>query len=246
MSLGQNYQQAVRQALAPEGDPSLLLPMALVRACVQVLPIDGAGLSLTHELRVPLSASSEVVARAERLQVTLGEGPCLSASALRSPLVADLETLAGRWPVFHTELVRQTPFRSIASLPIRLPDGPPLGAVDLYSQDASAAPFAVIPQVGMEVADQVAAFLLGTSTWLREGHEPGTGDPEVAADRRLNVWVAVGMVMAHTGLSNLDALALLRAYAFGQGLDLDDLAEQVTTEVLPVPTLVRSARRSPS
>ena len=238
MTLAQSYESAVRLALARAADASVLLPLTLVQACVEVLPIDGAGLSLTQELRVPLGASSAEVARAEQLQVTLGEGPCLSAIREPGPLVADLATLAGRWPVFHSELVQQTRFRSIASLPLRLPDGRGLGAVDLYSTDERGAAFAVIPRAGMDVAQRMAAFLLATSTWWSEQDAGGSGDLAVAADRRLNVWLAVGMVIGHRAMTNVDALALLRAYAFGHGLSLDDLAEQVTTHALALPALV--------
>ena len=238
MTLAQSYESAVRLALARATDASVLLPLTLVQACVEVLPIDGAGLSLTQELRVPLGASSDAVARAERLQVTLGEGPCLSAVHEPGPLVADRSTVQSRWPVFHSELVRQTPFRSVASLPLRLPDGRALGAVDLYSCDESGAAFALIPPAGMDVADRMAAFLLATSAWWSERDAGGSGDLAVAADRRLNVWVAVGMVMSHRAMTNVDALALLRAYAFAHGLSLDDVAEQVTTHALAVPALV--------
>ena len=240
MGLAEGYAAAVRHAVARHGD-AVLLPLALVEACLEVLPVEGAGLSLTQELRVPLSASDPVVGRAERLQVTLGEGPCLSAAGR-----ATASTLALRWPVFHTELVRQTPFRSVASVPIRLPGGEGLGAVDLYSRDEQGAPFAAVPQAAPEIADEVASFLLGTSGWLREGQSLGVHRLQPAADRRLDVWVAVGMVIGHTGMANVDALALLRAYAFGHGLDLDELAAQVTTHVLAVDALVEAGRPTPS
>ena len=245
MSLARCYASAVRQALARHDD-AVLLPLALVEACVDVLAVDGAGLSLTQELRVPLSASDAVVGRAERLQVTLGEGPCLSAAGRATPLVADAAALSLRWPVFHTELVRQTPFRSIASLPIRLPSGQGLGAVDLYSRDEQGAPFAAVPHAGPEIADQVATFLLRTSGWLRDGHALGPHRLELAADRRLDVWVAVGMVIGHTGMANVDALALLRAYAFSHDLDLDELAARLTSHRLAVDALVDAARPAAS
>lgn len=238
MSLAQSYESAVRHALTRAADATALLPLALVQACVDVLPIDGASLSLTQELRVPLSATSEVVARAERLQVTLGEGPCLSAVEEPAPLVADLTAMRSRWPVFHSELVQQTPFRSVASLPVLLPDSRRLGAVDLYSTDELAAPFAVVAEAGMEIADRMAAYLLATSAWWAEEDALSSTNLAAGADRRLNVWVAVGMVIGHRAMTNADALAVLRAYAFAHELTLDDLAEQVTTHTLAVAALV--------
>ena len=65
-------------------------PSVLTAAAASVLSVDGAGISLIDDaLRVPLGASSDVVSVAEQLQVTVGDGPCLSAAAAREPLAAD-------------------------------------------------------------------------------------------------------------------------------------------------------------
>jgi hypothetical protein len=80
MELADRFRTAVRQTYREHSADAELVPMVLCQACVQVLPVAGAGLSITDQLRIPLGASDEVVARAERLQTTLGEGPCLTAS----------------------------------------------------------------------------------------------------------------------------------------------------------------------
>ena len=237
MSLGEDYQAIVRQAVVGVQDVPEMLPLVLVQACVAMLPIDGAGLSLTQELRVPLSSTSELVTRAERLQTTLGEGPCLSVAGRTEPLVADLGDLAAGWPVFHHELLRQTPFRSVASLPLVMPDGHTLGAVDLYSRDASAAAFAVVPEIGGDVAAQMATFLMASTSWLGSADDLAA-DESCAVTRRMNVWVAIGMVMERGVLTNVDALALLRASAFSRDVSLDDLAEQLTTRKIGLDVLV--------
>ena len=56
--LAERYLRAV--AANGDGDPALL-PAALSRACVDVLPVDGAGVSITGALRVPLGASGDDV-----------------------------------------------------------------------------------------------------------------------------------------------------------------------------------------
>jgi hypothetical protein len=238
VTLGEDYQAIVRQAVVGVHDVPEMLPLVLVQACVAMLPIDGAGLSLTQELRVPLSATSELVTRAERLQTTLGEGPCLTVAGRREPLVADLAGIATGWPVFHHELLRQTPFRSVASLPLVMPDGHTLGAVDLYSRDASAAAFAVVPEIGGDVAAQMATFLMDSTSWLAGSADDLAEDDSGAVTRRMNVWVAIGMVMERGVLTNVDALALLRASAFSRDVSLDDLAEQLTSRELGLDALV--------
>ncbi|MFL6097109.1 MAG: GAF domain-containing protein, partial [Blastococcus sp.] len=69
-------------ALAEVTDPALagpeLLPLRLARASARTLAVDGAGLSLVDasQQRIPLGASSAVAEVAERLQFTVGAGPC--------------------------------------------------------------------------------------------------------------------------------------------------------------------------
>ena len=50
--------------------------------------------------------------------------------------------------------------------------------------------------------------------------------------QRMNVWVAIGILIEHAGLTNADALAALRAYAYGHNASLDDIADHLTTQRL--------------
>lgn len=100
--------------LALVGAGAELLPTVLARAYLQVLPVAGAGLSITGELRLPLGSSDDVAAAAERLQTTLGEGPCLVACSANEPQLFDQAALSSTWPVFHDEFVTSTPYRSVA------------------------------------------------------------------------------------------------------------------------------------
>ena len=97
--------------------------MVFVRAAVSVLPVTGAGLSMIDRLRIPLAASDLDVITAERLQTTLGEGPCLAAVAMGEPLVADLAGMAVSWPNFHERFAAESPYRSVASFPLRAASG---------------------------------------------------------------------------------------------------------------------------
>ena len=85
------------------------LPTTLVECCRDLFGLDGAGISLTSELRIPLAATSEDAVTAEVLQTTLGEGPCLTAAARGTPLVADASSMAAAWPVFGSALTRRHP-----------------------------------------------------------------------------------------------------------------------------------------
>jgi hypothetical protein len=141
-----------------------LLPAALAETCTHVLPIDGAGISLTQNVRVPLAFSDDHAAEAERLQITLGDGPCLTAAQTRRPVVADLESMKSRWPLFQRQLVAKTPYRSVASVPLRANRMPAFGAMDLYSTQPDASAFPELEQLETGIARTASRVLLAAPT----------------------------------------------------------------------------------
>jgi hypothetical protein len=204
-----------------------LVPERLARAAAAVLPVDGAGISLffASDRRLPLGASDDQSAEAERLQFTVGEGPCLSAHATGRPVIADQAVLRSRWPAFYDSLVTRTSIRGIISLPLE-DEFRGFGALDLY-----VAPPRDVRAVTLCDALTVAAEVVGTF-WATRGQASIQADGPAwldapAAERRARVWQAMGFVNAGLGVTSPDALALLRGYAYGEGMDLDDLADRV-------------------
>jgi len=227
VSLRDQFAAEVSQTYGQLATPELM-PAVLVQACTAILPVQGAGLSLTSRIRVPLAASSAMVARAERLQTTLGEGPCLDATASAIPLVVDVQTMAIVWPMFEHEIVAQTPFRSVASIPLRSADGTRIGALDLYSVDPDAGHLRGISDDSSAVADLLAAILLDVPTGTGSGGQRTFAWMSAPSfEHRMNVWIAVGMLLALGQPSNEDALALLRGYAFSHDITLDEVAHQL-------------------
>ncbi len=224
--LDDRYLSAVAEILDRQQPRETLLPAVLAASCVTVLPVAGAGLSVADVLRVPLGASDPTATRAERLQTTLGEGPCLAAMETGQPLVAGLASMKSRWPLFQAALLEQTPYRSVASLP--LSDGKHVfGALDLYSESPDADPFLTSEQVLSDVADQIGVILSGAPvspvSWSDEPVASWLGGPDV--ERRMGVWRAVGILVAGVGMDQNNALAVLRGYAFAHQLTLDHLAQ---------------------
>jgi len=217
-----------------------MLPKILAQSCVTVLGVAGAGVSITDEdLRVPLGASDEVTIRAEVLQVTLGEGPCLAATAVSEPVSADEARMQTRWPMFHRELRAKTPFRGIASIPLRSQHRQRFGALDLYVTDPEDLTRLSLATVGVDVGDVIAALLFHAPT----GDNPPMPQVPVwmgaeSVAHRMNVWVAIGILIEYASFSNEDALATLRAYAFGHSQDLDQVADHLTSRRLRPEALV--------
>lgn len=202
-----------------------LLPVRLARACARMLPVDGAGLSILDaaQQRVPLGASSPQAEVAERLQFTVGDGPCMTAADTQQPVFAVDDDLGRRWPVFANLLREATPYRAVVALPLQ-PALTGFGAIDLYFER----PDAVLDLDVFEaiaVGELVSSALSEASVW--SSWSAGRG-PEwlhgPAPLRRAAVWEAMGKVGVELEIGTPDALVRLRAAAYGSGRTVDDVA----------------------
>ncbi|RIJ70547.1 GAF domain-containing protein [Nakamurella silvestris] len=220
-----------RQDITPDNPVADLLPSRLARACAQALAIEGAGVSLFGPTtRIPLGASDDEAEHAERLQFTVGDGPCWAAQATGTPVHADEPELARRWPMFHRELTRDTSYRAIVSVPLH--DGTrQFGAMDLYFRNSSDMPRQEWPDgvtAGQIVASELSSYVAapnpdsGAPNWMR--------NPTVV--RRTRIWMAVGIVNLALDTSSADSLALLRSYSFGGARTLDDVVADIADRVL--------------
>ncbi|MGY1822656.1 GAF domain-containing protein [Geodermatophilus sp. SYSU D00079] len=223
-----------------------LLPVRLSHACARMLRVDGAGLSVldAEGRRIPLGASSEDAALAERLQFTAGSGPCHTAQEHREPVFAAYADLHRRWPAFAELLVERTPFRAVVALPLGETLAGP-GALDLFFADENSV-------TGLDVFEAVAVSDLVTSaleeatvwsTWSEEGGPSWLHGP--TARRRAVVWEAIGRLSMALDVGSPVALDLLRATAWSAGRSVDDLAADVVAGRLD-PASLRPAPDPPA
>src|SRR4051812_40935375 len=103
MDIGAQIAKLAQGSHFPELPGPELLPTRLMKAAAAILPVAAAGMSIfaTSGHRVPLGASDDTAALAERLQFTTGEGPCLSVHATDQATWATSEQMAARWPTFY-------------------------------------------------------------------------------------------------------------------------------------------------
>lgn len=223
----QRLRTAVAAALRePRGSTE---PLAQVcRACVELLPVDGASVSVMTdtEHRETMYASDETVGVLESLQFTLGEGPCFDAFRHRRPvLVADLAAdSATAWPVFAAEIAPY-PVGAIFAFPLQT-GAIAIGAMDLYRHQ----PGWLTPDelaLALRVVDLAALALLG----MRHGQTDGEWLADLP-DRRTVVYQAVGMLIAEHRLPPDHALARLRGYAFASGRTVESVAADLTSRRL--------------
>jgi hypothetical protein len=240
VTIAGRFEAALDDVDAPDLRGPELLPVRLARACARTLEVDDAGLSLIDATRqrVPLGASSEEAATAERLQFTVGAGPCMTAQETRQPVFAVEEDLRRRWPVFGDLLLSSTPYRAVVALPLQ-PALAGAGAVDLYFRDPDDVPDLDVFEA-LAVGELVSSALSDASVWSTWA--PGQG-PEwlqgPAPRRRAAVWEAMGKVGVELEVGAPAALALMRAAAYGADRTIEDVAADLlagalhATELLP-------------
>jgi hypothetical protein len=228
VSIAARFETALGSASDPGLEGPELLPVRLALACAEILAVDAVSLSLVDSRgeRVPLGASTEDGAVAERLQFTVGAGPCIAAQETRQPVFAVEEDLRRRWPVFADLLLGETPFHGVVALPLQPALAGP-GAIDLFFEDAGAVPRLDVFSA-MAVGELVTSQLSDAAVWSTWTPDQG---PEwlhgPTPRRRAAVWEAIGLLAIELAVTAPAALHLLRAAAYAGHRTVDDLAEDL-------------------
>ncbi len=200
----------------------------LCAACVQLLDVDGAAVSLmlAGTTYGTVGASSDLSRRLDELQFTFGEGPCADAVRQGRPvLVEDLaDPLRQRWPAY-TAAALADGVHAVYALPISVA-GACVGALDLYrhSPGALLGPALLGGLMAAELAALPLLNLRSGAADLEEAAEGGQAWDQLTALARVEVYQATGMLMAQLQVGPTDALARLRAHAFAHDLTASDVA----------------------
>ena len=113
--------ERLRALLSRRVDHEPLSLETMCRACVTLLPVSGAAISLMAPAQTQSMASAfDGRARVlHDLEFTLGEGPAMDAVALGRPvLVDDVRSLGQRWPQF-SNAVASMGVRAVYALPLQ-------------------------------------------------------------------------------------------------------------------------------
>ena len=247
MTIATRFASALAEETARGPGGADLLPVRLTRACAATLGVDGAGLSVVDAAgrRIPLGSSSAEAACAERLQFTVGAGPCWEAQRTRQPVFAVLADLRRRWMPFADLLTAQTRFRAVVAFPLR-EDLAGAGALDLYFTDDSAVPSLDVFSA-VAVGELVTAALTEAAVWSDWPAERGPDwlhGPE--ARRRAAVLRAAGRAAMALRTDPATALTLLRGAAFADGRTVEDVAEDLESGLLRIEDLADGPVEGPA
>jgi hypothetical protein len=213
---------------AMQGGAPLAMADQLCRACIRLLGVDGASISvmLDGPSHGTFGSSGEVSRQLDEFQFTFGEGPCLDAVRRAAPvLIEDLQDpRERRWPAY-AEAVLGLGVRAIYALPISVANTY-IGALDLYRNQPG--PLLGNSLLGALMAAELAELplldLIAEATeWTTAAQEVGAWD-QLGSLARVEVYQATGMVMTQLSLGPVDALARIRAHAFAEGLTANQVA----------------------
>lgn len=209
-------------------DSALAAADLLCQACVGLLDVDGAAISLTlgGAHRGTLGASSTLSRRLDAFQFTFGEGPCLDAVRSGGPVLAgDLNDPAEtRWPAF-TGSVLQAGVTAVFALPVAL-SRQPIGALDLFRNLPG--PLSERAMTGGLLAAELAAVplldLLAAHGQTAGSAQVEDGWDQLSALQRVEVYQATGMIMGALDVDPTEALVRLRAHAFARDMTAGEAA----------------------
>ena len=190
--------------------------LVLLGATITVMASEGAEASVAH--------SSEDARRVAGLAFASGEGPSAdSFTSGRPVLVPDLAASDGRWVGF-TPAALQAGVSGVYAFPLGL-GAAPLGVLTCYCT-AGASLTAPQLQRCLLAADTATSLLLTPGRRVASATDPVHADPDAQASLhiRTEVYQAQGMLTVALGISLRDAMARLRAIAYTEDIDLNDLA----------------------
>lgn len=205
--------------------PGIAAAHELCAACVALLEVDGAAVSMVYrgESRGTFGSSSEASRLLDEYQFTFGEGPCLDAVATGDVVLApDLDDeREQRWPVF-TRAALDDGVRGVFALPIMIASAC-VGALDLFR--TAPGPLQGLQLAGALLAAERAATPL--LALLEEADQPAIDDREATTwpdMDRIEVYQATGMLIAQLDVDAAEALVRLRAHAVATGQTASQVA----------------------
>jgi GAF domain-containing protein len=198
------------------------------------LAVAGAGIMVEDDesnLRF-ISTSDDRLRTLERLQIELGEGPCLMAYQKAEQVIAADLTDDPRFPRFGI-LAVAAGLRAVYSFPMIQGDQP-IGAMNLYRSSPGPLNAEQIT-IGQMFADVAAAFIVHAR---EDDHRALLNRQlQIALDSRIVIEQAKGFVRARRDVDAKGAFEALRRYARNHSTRLLDVAAQVLEGELSVDEL---------
>lgn len=224
-----NVDQSMRIAVAFARETAKSPTLRLCTACVDVLAVTGAGITVMNvEQAGPICVSDPSVAALDDLQFTIGEGPCRDAFRSGQPVHAprlDM-SMSARWPSF-VDLAQASDIGAVFAYPLSS-HGAKVGVLTLYQHAEGDLSLA---QHHDSIA--IAEVLTETVLSLQDAASPRAVDvvDDVVA-YRAEIYQASGMVAIQLSVPVAEALLLIRAHAFAHGQPVGFVSSEIVARRL--------------
>lgn len=208
---------ALADIVAQGSTPKEMYAAICVAATLMIPGCDHASLMLCRDGTCSTAAVSDSIAhQIDKLELALGDGPCLDAIEKQTAQIQSDLTAGSRWPDLAARVVAETPVRGAMS--VQLPvDRAKVGALNLFSDTSDA-----FDNTSVERAILLAAFAtVATNATARS--------EDVAALRRglitnRAIGKAIGMLMVLNDVSEEDAFEILRRTSQATNVKVADIA----------------------
>ena len=228
-----NDEQSSRIAVAFARETARASTGRLCAACVDVLCVTGAGITIMGgDQAGPICVSDSSVAALEDLQYTIGQGPCRDAFRTGvSVHVSHLDVDAfARWPSF-VSLARESEIGAVFAYPL-IAAGAKVGVLTLYQQDEGD-----LTAAQHDDSLALAEVITETVLSLQDGAPAGTLAPglEDAVKYRAEIYQASGMIAIQLAIPPSEALLRIRGFAFANDQTVVETAADIVAGRLRLP-----------
>jgi hypothetical protein len=228
-----NADQSARLVVAFARETARSSTARLCAACVEVLSVTGAGITIMGgDQAGPICVSDASVAALEDLQFAMGEGPCRDAFRTgRSVHAPQFDTAsAARWPSF-VELAHASGIAAVFAYPL-IGVGVNVGVVTLYQRVEGD-----LTATQHDDSMALAAILTETFLSLQDDAPSGTLVPGLddAVQYRAEIYQASGMTAVQLSISPAEALLRIRAHAFANDSTVAETAALIVARRLRLP-----------
>ena len=225
-----NLEQSTRIAVAFARETARAPKSRLCTACVDVLAVTGAGITLLGgDQSGPICVSDGSIAALEDLQFTIGEGPCQDAFRLSEAVHAPQldHHASARWPSF-VDLAHASGIGAVFAYPL-MTGVSSVGVLTLYQGRAGA-----LTRSQNDDSVAMAEVLTETVLSLQAAAPQGelSVDLEEAVTYRAQIYQASGMVAVQLQVPVADALVRIRGHAFAVGQPIATVASDIVARRL--------------
>ena len=217
--------RAIRIAVAFARQAASVPAARLCGACVDVLRVAGAGITLMSGTNVgPVCSSNERTRLLENLQFSLGEGPChdafMTGLVVLAPNLAQVS--GGRWPNYSVPALA-IGASGVFAFPLHVGEGR-IGVLTVYQDEPGDLSESQTDDCVI-LAEVLAETIIGMQR--RSERDVLVDELNDESAHRAEIHQASGVLAIQLGVDVGEALARLRAFAFSTDRSVESVAGDI-------------------